>query len=159
MRSAVVTITIADAIWSQIPKLRSLARRVARHALAHGGRNSDVEIAIKFAGDAEVAALNRRWRNKSAATNVLSFPAADSPSRPKGEPRPLGDIILAAGVIAAEARAQGKTLEAHTMHLIVHGVLHLLGFDHQSERDAKRMETAEVEILVELGYGNPYLLN
>jgi probable rRNA maturation factor len=159
MRSAVVTISIAEASWSQIPKLRSHARHAARRALAHVGHAESMEIAIRFTSDEEMAAHNRNWRGKAGPTNVLSFPAAATPTCPAGVPRPLGDIILASGVVATEAREQGKTLEAHIVHLIVHGVLHLLGFDHEKDRDAERMEQAEVAILAGMGYDNPYVRN
>ena len=157
MRSAVVTISIADASWSQIPKLRSHARRAARSALAHVGHAEPAEIAFRFTNDAEVAELNRNWRGKAGPTNVLSFPAATTPMHPPGAPRPLGDIILASGVVAVEAREQGKRLEAHVVHLVVHGVLHLLGFDHENNIDAQRMEQAEVAILAGMGYEDPYV--
>jgi probable rRNA maturation factor len=157
MRSAVVTISIADTSWSQVPNLRSHARRAARSALAHAGHAELVEIAVRFTNDAEVAELNRNWRGKARATNVLSFAAARSAMHPPGEPRPLGDIILASGVVAVEVREQGKRLEAHVVHLIVHGVLHLLGFDHERDRDAERMEQAEVAILAGMGYEDPYV--
>ncbi len=100
--------------------------------------------------------LNRTWRGKDKPTNVLSFPAADGEARPKDAPRLLGDVVLAGGVVAAEAEAQGKRLSAHLAHLVVHGVLHLLGHDHERDRDAKRMEALEIRILRTLGVANPY---
>lgn len=153
-----ITVDIADAAWSKVPGLRALARRAARGALTHMAAAKPAAIAIRFAGDEEIAALNRRWRGRSKPTNVLSFPAAKPPAEPANQPRPLGDIVLAFGVVAREAQEQGKPIAAHTAHLIVHGVLHLLGFDHDTATKARRMETAEVAILAEMGYGNPYII-
>jgi probable rRNA maturation factor len=155
MSRAIVTISIGDVWWSRIPKLKSQARRAVLGTLSHVAHAQPVEIAIRFASDEEMAALNLDWRGKAGPTNVLSFPAPTT-GTPPGEPRPLGDIALASGVVAKEAREQGKTLEAHTVHLVVHGLLHLLGFDHGKARDAERMERAEVAILAAMGYENPY---
>jgi probable rRNA maturation factor len=99
--------------------------------------------------------LNRTWRGKDKPTNVLSFPAGGE-AGPRDAPRLLGDVVLAGGVVAAEAEAQGKRLSAHLTHLVVHGVLHLLGHDHERDRDAERMEALEIRILRRLGVANPY---
>ena len=108
------------------------------------------------ASDAEAARLNAEWRRKDYAPNILSFPAPEGRNVPEGEPRPLGDLILAVGTVAREAEEQGKPLTSHLTHLIVHGTLHLLGFDHIEERDALRMEKAEIAILAGLGVRDPY---
>lgn len=157
MRQSIISISIADKAWSRVPRLRALARNAVTQTLAqtqHPHPKVRIALAIRFAGDTEVADLNQRWRGKSQATNVLSFPAAPQP----GEMMHLGDVILAFGVVAAEASDQGKSIEAHTAHLIVHGVLHLLGFDHQAKDEASRMEEAEIAILARMGYENPYIL-
>lgn len=154
MRQGTISIIIADRAWSKVPRLHALARAAARQALDHASASEPCEVAIRFASDAEVAELNKRWRGKNRATNVLSFPTPIQ-SRPTGQ---LGDIVLAFGVVAAEARDQGKSVEAHTAHLIVHGVLHLLGFDHRAKNEANQMEKAEIAILARMGYDNPYIL-
>ena len=123
-------------------------RQVRRWASAALGRSG--EITIRIVGAAEARRLNRRYRGKDHATNVLSFPYALS----RGAVR--GDIVLCAPVIAREARAQRKTVEAHFAHLIVHGILHLQGHDHARRRDAERMEALEKRLLTKLGYPDPY---
>ncbi|MFZ4602209.1 MAG: rRNA maturation RNase YbeY [Caulobacterales bacterium] len=100
--------------------------------------------------DPAMQALNRNWRGQDKATNVLSFPAADAAGGL------LGDVALGLGVVTAEARDQGKSLEAHTAHMLVHGFLHLLGYDHEVDAEAERMEARERAILAELGYADPY---
>lgn len=138
-----------------VPHARSL-RRWAQAALA-----AKSDMTIRIVGLAESRKLNRTWRDKDKPTNVLSFPYADSlPSSPQPVARglPLGDLVLCAPVIAREAREQDKPLQAHWAHMIVHGVLHLLGYDHVKSRDAKKMEAREVEILARLGYQDPYFL-
>ena len=110
--------------------------------------------------DALLRRLNRQWRHKDKPTNVLSFPARDATSRaaapPAGAPLPLGDVILAFGTVAGEAAAQGKTLADHLAHLVVHGVLHLLGFDHAEGAAAARMEALETTVLAGMGVADPY---
>jgi probable rRNA maturation factor len=151
-----VSIEVEDEGWRGLPSLEDDARAALTKALGMVDANAgDVEIALLFTSDDEIAALNRDWRGKSGATNVLSFPADEFPV-PAGEPRPLGDIVLAFGTVAHEAAAQGKTLHGHTMHLIVHGFLHLLGHDHLEPGEAYVMESLECRILKELGISNPY---
>jgi probable rRNA maturation factor len=114
------------------------------------------EINVLLTDDESVAEMNSMWRGKHAATNVLSFPAPPSLPVPEGEARLFGDIVLAYGVVMREAKEQGKTPEDHATHLIVHGTLHLFGFDHQSESEASRMEQLETDILGGLGVADPY---
>lgn len=123
-----------------------------------------LELTIRIVGAAESRRLNRTWRNKDKPTNVLSFPAA--PVAPTGNGRPsrfpvkqfseLGDLAICAPVVAREAREQGKSPQAHWAHMVVHGVLHLLGYDHENDRDADVMEAHEVKILAQFGISNPY---
>ena len=122
-------------------------------AAACNGRIRRADLAIRLV-DAKVGrSLNRHYRGKDYATNVLSFPA----ELPEGVKLPLlGDLVICAPVVAREAREQGKTLAAHYAHLTIHGVLHLLGLDHEDEREAEAMERIEREILAGLGYGDPY---
>jgi probable rRNA maturation factor len=107
-------------------------------------------VAILLTDDAAVADLNTRFRGKPTSTNVLSFPAAQS-----AYPH-LGDVALAYGVCLSEAEGQGKSLADHLKHLVVHGVLHLLGYDHEAEADAEAMEQMECEILRKFGVADPY---
>ena len=122
----------------------------ARHAL---GEETAVMLNIRVVDQAEGWALNKQWRGKDYATNVLSFPA-DAPA--VDGLRVLGDVVLCAPVILREAVEQHKSPEAHWAHLVVHGVLHLLGFDHHDGPTAERMEAREQELLASLGFPNPY---
>ena len=106
------------------------------------------ELTVRYVGDRESRRLNRTYRGRDYATNVLTFVYADRPLE--------GDIVICAPVVAREARAQGKTLEAHHAHLLVHGVLHLQGYDHEKAAEAGRMERRERTILRRLGFGDPY---
>ena len=98
-------------------------------------------------------ALNRQFRGKDKPTNVLAFPAIGAQG---AVPQPLGDVVICPAVLRREAHEQGKTLQAHWAHLVVHGALHLAGFDHELERDAQRMERREIAVLRSLGFDNPY---
>jgi len=130
-------------------------RELARWALsALGRRAAGRELGVAVVGAAESRRLNARYRGRDYATNVLSFPA---PAPPRGAAvRPLGDLVICARVLRDEARRQAKTLRAHWAHLVVHGALHLIGYDHERARDAKRMERREVTVLRRLGFANPY---
>ena len=123
---------------------RAQVRKWAQAALEH-----DARITVRIAGQAEARKLNRSFRGKDYATNVLTFVMRDTPPCE-------GDLVLCAPVIAREARRQGKRLLAHYAHLVVHGVLHLQGYDHERHSDAQVMETRESRILAELGYPDPY---
>ena len=125
----------------------ALATRVVRAAAAV--QPALGAVSVMFADDATVRVLNKTWRGKDAATNVLSFPAPDGFGM-------LGDIALALETISAEAAAQGKTIKAHTSHLIAHGFLHLAGHDHAEDAAAEAMEAREREILASLGIADPY---
>ena len=129
-------------------------------AAALDGRIREADLAIRIVGTKEGRALNRHYRGKDYATNVLSFPAeiAEGVRMPKGVKMPLlGDLVLCAPVIAREAREQKKPLIAHYAHLTVHGALHLLGWDHDNDTDADCMEQLEREILAGIGIEDPYL--
>lgn len=120
---------------------------------ALAGRREDGELSVRIVDADEGRALNRDYRDKDYATNVLSFPA----ELPKGVPLPiLGDLVLCAPVIAREAEEQGKPLKHHYAHMLVHGVLHLLGHDHTDEAEAEAMEAIEREVLAGLGIPDPY---
>ena len=108
-------------------------------------------------GPAESRKLNARFRGRDKPTNVLSFPAAELPGAAgDDEPLPLGDLVICPQVLRIEAREQKKSLRAHWAHLVVHGSLHLIGYDHEQEADASRMERREIAVLRRLGFANPY---
>ena len=153
-----VSIAVEDEAWAALPDLEGLTQSAVGAVLAaeNKGIELDCEVAVLFTNDAAIADINSEWRGKDKPTNVLSFPTAADMPVPKGEPKPLGDIVLAFGVISREAAEQGKTLRARTTHLIVHGMLHLLGHDHEDEAEAREMEGLETEILKGLGISDPY---
>ena len=122
--------------------------------LALRQRTADSELTIRLVDEAEARELNHTWRHKDYATNVLSFPA-DIPDGILDIPL-LGDLVICAPVVAREAAEQGKLLTAHWAHLVIHGCLHLLGYDHIEEAEAQEMETLERELLAELGHPDPY---
>ena len=136
----------AEAWTGAVPEAEAVVSRAAEAAL--GSVAGDVVVLLT--DDAAVRDLNARFRDKDRPTNVLSVPAPESAA-----PH-LGDIVLAYGVCASEAQAQGKTLSDHLSHLVVHGVLHLLGRDHEDDAEAEEMEAEEREILAELGVSDPY---
>lgn len=117
--------------------------------------DSNGELTLRLVDETEAAALNERYRGHSGPTNVLAFEAADAPAGAE-EPRPLGDLVVCAAVVVREAAEQGKGLAAHFAHMLIHGCLHLRGYDHISAADAAVMEAKERELLAELGIGDPY---
>ena len=142
-----IEVEIEEAAWtSALPDAAAVAERAATAALG----TVEGDVVVLLTDDAAVQDLNARFRDRDRPTNVLSFPAADSAA-----PH-LGDLVLAFGVCAAEAAAQGKTLADHLSHLTVHGVLHLLGRDHEDEAEADEMEAEERSILASLGVADPY---
>lgn len=122
--------------------------------LALRQRAADSELTIRIVDEDEARELNKTWRHKDYATNVLSFPA-DIPDGLLDIPL-LGDLVICAPVVAREAAEQGKTPEAHWAHLVIHGCLHLLGYDHLEDAEAEEMETLEQQLLAELGHPDPY---
>jgi len=134
----------------KVPAKASLAR-YAEAAIAPG--HSGAGLVIRIVDDAESRALNRQFRGIDEPTNVLSFPF-EAPPRVRS--KHIGDLVVCAPVVEREAAEQGKPLEAHWAHMVVHGVLHLLGYDHQTDADAETMEGLEIAILGRLGFPNPY---
>ena len=166
--AAAVDVVLRCRAWPRLcPGAPRLARAAGRRAAARGiaDRAADraqrppqrVELAIALADDAEVAGLNSRFRGRQGPTDVLSFPAAASPAPLRSQaPLPLGDVVLALETVLREAAEQHKPVADHLTHLVVHGVLHLIGYDHGSSAEARRMEALEVSILAELGVPDPY---
>lgn len=145
-----IEISTESELWSGLGDVGELAQaaiaasvRGSRLVLAPGA-----EVSILLCDDAFIRALNRQWRGIDAPTNVLSFPASRGPA--------LGDIAVAYETTAAEAEAEGKTVQDHLVHLLVHGFLHLVGYDHQSDAQAEDMERLERDILGALGIADPY---
>lgn len=132
--------------------LKSFCRQVVQAAWR---KYEPAEVSVVLADDDFVHILNRDYRGKDCPTNVLSFENAVKP--PKGQPWMAGDIIVAYQTVVREARAQGKSFAAHLAHLLIHGTLHLQGYDHLTSRQAKSMESLEIKIMERLGYDNPYL--
>jgi probable rRNA maturation factor len=145
-----IDIEIEDPAWSRaLPQVEALARQAAEAALARH-EPGPTALTILLADDEAVRELNAGFRGKDAATNVLSFPAPENPEHH------LGDIALAFGVCAREAAEQGKPLAHHVQHLVAHGVLHLLGYDHINDDEAEEMEGLERIVLAGLGVPDPY---
>jgi len=132
-------------------------RRAVMAALAGRIDDETSEVSVLLTNDVHMTRLNRHYRQRESSTNVLSFPA-DCSAAPANEARLLGDVVLAHETVAAEAAAQGKPIADHVAHLLIHGTLHLLGLDHQSDGDAEHMEALEVGALKGLGIANPYEL-
>jgi probable rRNA maturation factor len=151
-RARAVVVTVQNASRSASVPGRKEIERWALSALADGVRG---EVTVRIVDEGESAELNSRYRGKKGPTNVLSFPA-EAPDAAEGELLPFGDVVICADVVEREAREQGKPLAAHWAHMVVHGALHLQGFDHEKVRDARIMEARERELLAELGFPDPY---
>jgi probable rRNA maturation factor len=154
----VIDISEPSPDWrASLPEIDRLCRDTAEAALAACGPSGrPAELSLLLADDEAVRRLNREWRGRDKPTNVLSFPAAGDEPGPPGAPLLLGDVALAFETVRAEAAAQGKDLAAHFRHLLVHGILHLLGHDHEEEDEAEAMERLERRILAGLGVADPY---
>jgi probable rRNA maturation factor len=156
----------ADEEWDSSRSWPLLARKAAEAAIAESAfpdlieSDRAVELSVTLTSDEHVRELNAKWRNKDKPTNVLSFPMADEldlgRANVSGMELLLGDIVLAHGVCEAEAAEKGVPLEQHATHLMVHGTLHLLGYDHHKDSEAADMEAREVRALSRLGIANPY---
>ncbi len=164
-----IAVSVTAVGWTRaLPDAPAICRAAARATLestASGGTgDSTVEISILLTGDAQAQNLNRDYRGRDEPTNVLSFPGfpgfpaagENTPPLPPGAPWMLGDVIVAYETVEAEAERDGKSLGDHLSHLVVHGVLHLLGFDHRTKAGARKMESLEISVLKTIGVGNPY---
>jgi probable rRNA maturation factor len=151
-----IDLAIEDGTWGEDIAMEALACRAfaAAFAVASDRPRDAVEISLLLTDDAGIQELNRDWRNKDKPTNVLSFPAPAVPGIPG--PRPLGDIAVAYETVAREAEEEKKPFENHLTHLLIHGLLHLLGYDHELEAEAEIMEGLEVKALASLGIADPY---
>jgi probable rRNA maturation factor len=147
-----IDVIVESAQWDALPGAQAVARNAIAQALAALNGRADAELAVLLTDDAAVRRLNATWRGLDKPTNVLSFPAAEAPA-----PRHLGDIAIAFETTAREAKDEGKPLADHLTHLAVHGFLHLVGYDHESDADAETMEQLERDILARLNVPDPYL--
>ncbi len=147
-----VDVRIADARWDSLGDLPALAARVLGHAAGH--MTTGGELSLLLTTDAEMHALNKQWRGLDKPTDVLSFPSED-PEIP-GQLQYLGDIAIGYETSRQDAEAMGRPIEGHLSHLMIHGFLHLLGYDHIEPDDAKVMEPLEAQILAGLGWPDPY---
>ncbi|WP_411507542.1 rRNA maturation RNase YbeY [Brucella anthropi] len=154
-----IDIMIEAGNWPDEASLESLVGKSVQAAWSNLGlRDAKSELSVVFTDDASIQTLNAEWRGKDKPTNVLSFPAF--PVKAGSQPGPmLGDIIIARETVEREAREEGKPLENHLTHLIVHGFLHLLGYDHETDEEADVMEAREREILHALAIPDPYAVS
>lgn len=154
---AAIDVEIADIRWHrpELDPLEDLVTRAVEAALDGADRRGPVEIGVRLTDDAEIQTLNRDWRGQDRPTNVLSF-ALDEDA-PSGAPvTPLGDVVVAFETCLREAEAEAKPLANHLCHLVVHGTLHLLSYDHDVAEDAELMESLERRVLAGLGIPDPY---
>jgi probable rRNA maturation factor len=157
-----IQISVEDEGWPDEPVLEALSIKVLGVAAAFLARNEDQpfpktapELSLVFTNDAEIQEINAEWRGMDKPTNVLSFPAF--PLEPGGMPGPmLGDIVVARETVEREAVDLDKTFDDHLTHLLVHGFLHLFGYDHLETEEAEEMEALETSILADLGLSDPY---
>lgn len=153
-----VDILIESEGWRMLPEAEDVVRRAIAFAAASivEFRHRNVELSVLLCDDETIARLNSCWRGQQKPTNVLSFPAPPQGGRAPGEDVPLGDIAIAYETLTREAAESGKTASDHLSHLVVHGFLHLLGYDHHMDDEAERMERLERDILARIGIADPY---
>ena len=151
-----IDLSVEAGEWEKLGDIEALAHRAASAAISVVPKlDGELAVAVLLTDDAAMREINKDWRDQDKPTNVLSFPAAAHPGMPG--PRHIGDLVLAWETTAREAGDEGKTIEAHASHLIVHGVLHCLGYDHASDEQAEEMEALEVSALTGIGYADPYM--
>ncbi|MCX8995787.1 rRNA maturation RNase YbeY [Rhizobiaceae bacterium BDR2-2] len=157
-----IQVSVEDAGWPDEPVLEAVSARILGMAASYLAENEEqpfpehpVEVSLLFTGDEDIRTINAEWRQQDKPTNVLSFPAA--PLAPGDMPGPmLGDIVIARETVEREAEALEKTFDEHLAHLLVHGFLHLFGYDHMIAEEAEKMEGLETRILASLGLSDPY---
>jgi probable rRNA maturation factor len=149
-----IDVIVRSARWRKRPNARTTVKKAVL-AAAQAVSTPPTELAIVLSDDSTIRALNREWRGKNAPTNVLSFPAA-MPGKTRSASPYIGDIVIAYQTVAREAVTDGKPFNHHLAHLAVHGFLHLLGYDHETDRDANKMERLERRILKRLAIPDPY---
>lgn len=155
--SATVVDVDIDSVEEGVPPAAAIrdwvqsALTIARRSIA------DAEVSVRVVDEPEMQTLNRDFRQQNKSTNVLSFPAGEVAGLPADAGHPLGDIVVCAPVVAREAVEQGKPLQDHWAHMLVHGTLHLIGYDHQTDEQAKVMEALEKRVLERHGIGDPYI--
>ena len=150
-----IDLAVEAGVWPSEAELLALVERAVGAAFSELDLVGASELSVVFTDDAAIRALNAEWRGKDKPTNVLSFPAFPPA---KGGPLPpmLGDIVLAAETVAREAQEENKPLENHMTHLVIHGLLHLLGYDHETDDEAEEMEAVERAALARLAIPDPY---
>ena len=153
-----VDILIGSEVWRMMPEAEDIVRRAIAFAAASRveTRHHNAELSVLLCDDETIARLNTHWRGKEKPTNVLSFPAPSQQGAAPNESIPLGDIAIAYETLVREAEENGKTASDHLSHLVVHGFLHLLGYDHHMDDEAERMERLERDILARIGIADPY---
>ncbi len=147
-----IAISIEDKRWKILPNINAVSARAVAAAIQHISAKPFAELSLAYIDDAHMKNLNKTYRGKNKPTNVLSFPSVGS----RAFTPLLGDIVFAFETVSAEAQKFGIPLESHLAHLIIHGFLHLQGYDHQNEKNAQVMEALEVKALADLGISNPY---
>ena len=153
-----IEIICNDPRWDSLDDIAAVLVGAAKAALQTGGGQIQ-GMTLLLGSDDEIRGLNLKFRGQDKPTNVLSFPSSPSGEAIPGAPLLLGDVVVAFETVSSEAEDQGKTLGDHLCHLVVHGMLHLLGYDHQASTAAEKMETLETDVLATLDIANPYIAN
>ncbi len=156
MSKLVVDVQVQSDKWQSFVEKKSIDAKQIFTTVYNEFDGVDAEVSLVLCDDAFITGLNKKYRDKNKATNVLSFPASDGFAL-DGMVEPLGDIVVAYETVLCECMEQEKSFENHFTHLLIHGMLHLLGFDHVTSDEAKEMESLEVDFLHNLGINNPYM--
>lgn len=154
-----IIVNVTDPRWDEAagPDVSGLVARAVRAALDAGAATPPAEVSVRLTNDVEIHALNRDWRDRDAPTNVLAFALDEDQGQVAGTPvRVLGDVVVAYETCAREAVRDAKPLADHLAHLVVHGTLHLLGYDHEADAEAEAMERTEADVLAGLGIPDPH---
>jgi probable rRNA maturation factor len=152
-----VDVLIESEAWRKLPEAEDIVRRAIAATSPIEIHSRNAALSVLLCDDEKIAGLNANWRGEEGPTNVLSFPAPPLQGPASDEMVPLGDIAIAYETLASEAEENGKTVSDHLSHLVVHGFLHLLGYDHHIDDEAERMERLERDILARIGVPDPYV--